>query len=282
MVDLIKRYLGTSAKMQRRLTSFVREPRQSPPWAMGCGLRFVLLTSNLASYAQETGGSVPENSRPSGRQPGKARETSPAASGALLRSFETELGRKDRRKAQEFADEFLRVAGDDAHARSALGLLYAMYECYGEAAAELSRAHALDPADYDIGYNLALALFRAKRYSQSIEVTQQMVQPQDHVELHPLLCDVYEEAGKDLESLHECKRALELDPANEQYWFNLSYELLRHRTYDGAITVLGEAVRKFPRSSRLFLALGVAYFGQLQADKAVEAFAKPSSTGLRS
>ncbi len=54
--------------------------------------------------------------------------------------------------------------------------------------------------------------------------------------------------------------AAELAPGQEEYRFALAVELLRHQTLDPGIAVLERGVKDFPQSSRLRVALAVAYF----------------------
>jgi tetratricopeptide (TPR) repeat protein len=201
---------------------------------------------------------------------------------SLLKQLEDQLRSGDKRAAAKSVQQFLQSSGDNPKSRSALGMLFAQHGYYSEAAAQFNEAHKQAPQDYDISYNLALALYRGKEYQRATEVLKQAIARQDRAELHSLLADVYEGAGQFLEAAHEYEKAVDLDPQNESNWFDLAYDMLRHRTYDGALSTLIPAVGRFPRSFRLRLSLGAAYFGRRQIEEAVQSFLEATNLDPRS
>jgi tetratricopeptide (TPR) repeat protein len=76
-----------------------------------------------------------------------------------------------------------------------------------------------------------------------------------------VLGGVYEEAGKPLDAVKSFQKAAEMEPANESYRFDYASELLAHLNFDAARLVAEPAVRDFPQSMRLNVALGVALYG---------------------
>jgi tetratricopeptide (TPR) repeat protein len=74
-----------------------------------------------------------------------------------------------------------------------------------------------------------------------------------------LLADIDERTGTPLEAVREYQRAAELDPS-EPNLFDWGTELLLHRAPEPAIEVFSEGNRLFPRSVRLLVSLGVAWY----------------------
>lgn len=188
----------------------------------------------------------------------------------LLKMLGQALESKSRADAEVIARRYLAAVGDGPKARLVLGVTFAQQRFYADAAAHFARARRQAPGNYVIDFNLGLALFRSERLQEAAAVLEQTAAYEDRPELRHLLADVYEESGRHIDALREYEKAVRLAPGNEAYWFALSYELLKHRTYDGASATLESAVRTFPRSFRLRLALGLTYFARRQYDSAVE------------
>lgn len=98
--------------------------------------------------------------------------------------------------------------------------------------------------------------------------------PQDPA-LHHHLGDVEEALGKPLEAVHEYQRAAELDPG-ELYLFDWGTELLNHRALEPATEVFTKGNRLFPKSVRMLVALGVAWYARGSYDQAAQCLANAS------
>jgi tetratricopeptide (TPR) repeat protein len=88
-------------------------------------------------------------------------------------------------------------------------------------------------------------------------------------ELHHRLGDVEEKLGNPLEAVREYQRAAELDPS-ELYLFDWGTELLTHRALEPATEVFTKGNRLFPKSVRMLVALGVAWYARGSCDQAAE------------
>ena len=88
-------------------------------------------------------------------------------------------------------------------------------------------------------------------------------------ELHHRLGDVEEALGKPLEAVHEYQRAAELD-SSELNLFDWGTELLTHRALEPATEVFARGNRLFPKSQRMLLALGVAWYARGSYDRAAQ------------
>jgi tetratricopeptide (TPR) repeat protein len=88
-------------------------------------------------------------------------------------------------------------------------------------------------------------------------------------ELHHRLGDVEEKLGNPLEAVREYQRAAELNPS-ELYLFDWGTELLTHRALEPATEVFTKGNRLFPKSVRMLVALGVAWYARGSCDRAAE------------
>jgi tetratricopeptide (TPR) repeat protein len=91
--------------------------------------------------------------------------------------------------------------------------------------------------------------------------------------------NVHERAGKDYEAsgqleqaAAEYERALELNPREEQYFFDAAHAYLLLQRFDPAVRILERGSKTFPKSAQLELALGVGYYGQRRFVEATAAF----------
>jgi Tfp pilus assembly protein PilF len=88
-----------------------------------------------------------------------------------------------------------------------------------------------------------------------------------NAELHHALGDVDERLGNALEAAREYQRAAELN-ATETNLFDWGTELLTHRAANQAIEVFAKGNRLYPRSVRMLLGLGTAFFSGGSYDQA--------------
>jgi tetratricopeptide (TPR) repeat protein len=133
----------------------------------------------------------------------------------------------------------------------------------------LEKAGRINPADYDNGYDLALARLETKNLDEARKLLQEMLSRQDRSELHNLLGDVEEAAGNIDEAEKQYETAARQDPS-EKNLFDLGTDLLHHRAYPAALTVFKYAAEKYPRAGRLQVGLGVALYSSGQYADAVE------------
>jgi tetratricopeptide (TPR) repeat protein len=83
-----------------------------------------------------------------------------------------------------------------------------------------------------------------------------------------------EESGNYVEAVESYQRAVELDPTNEEYYFDLGIEYLTHFTFGPAAEVYRVGTQKFPDSSRQFLGLGFSHYAVREYREAADAFTK--------
>jgi len=187
-----------------------------------------------------------------------------------LNLFKAQLALRYFQEARTSAERILQLAPPSPDLYNRLGVMQAESGDYAGAIKNLLRAGTSGPLAYENQFNLGLAYFRSGDLDHAVQTLESLSRSQSRAELENLLGEVYEKKGKPLEAVHAFQKAAEWEPANEGYRFDYVYELLAHQSFDAAILVAEPAVRDFPQSLRLRLALGVAQFGSTQLDQAVE------------
>jgi len=139
----------------------------------------------------------------------------------------------------------------------------------------MQKAASLQPSNYVVGYDLALAWYETRNYAKAREQLQAMLARKDTAELHSLLADV-EEASQDyVAALREYQRAAQMEPSEERI-FDLGTELLVHQTFDPAIQVFARGAQLYPKSVKLNLGLGIADYLRGHYEEAVKALCTAS------
>jgi tetratricopeptide (TPR) repeat protein len=144
-----------------------------------------------------------------------------------------------------------------------------------EAIPYLEQASRLNPSNYENAYELALAYANAGDYERSRTNALALLARQDNAELHHLLGRVEEQRGNPLEAVHQYQRAAELDPS-EPNLFDWGAELLLHNAPEPAIEVFAKGNRLFPRSTRILVGLGVAWYSRGSYDQAAACLCQAS------
>jgi tetratricopeptide (TPR) repeat protein len=134
----------------------------------------------------------------------------------------------------------------------------------------LERAQQSNPAAYGNSYDLAMAEYLLGRLDEARKQILKIEAKQNSGEVHSLLGKIDEKDGKFLEAANEFEIAAHLDPS-EEHLFDWGSEMLLHRTYEAAIAVFEEGVRRFPESPRLQIGLGLSLYSRGKYDDAVQA-----------
>jgi tetratricopeptide (TPR) repeat protein len=154
-----------------------------------------------------------------------------------------------------------------------------------DAVAYLEQASKLEPGDPENTYLLALAYADSGQYQRARTNARALVTaqekaglgavPQHQADVHHLLGDIEEKVGDPLEAVREYQRAAELNPS-EPNFFDWGAELLLHRAAEPAIEVFSKGNRLFPRSARMLVALGVAWYSKGSYDQASQRLCEAS------
>lgn len=146
-----------------------------------------------------------------------------------------------------------------AAARAELGRALLEAELVGEAIEELTAAVTLDPANVDAVVALGRAHLARKEIPAAGRVLESAVaRGLDRAPVYAALADVYEAGGYVENAIPAMRLAIARDPANEAYHLRYGVLLVDTRAPAAAVIRLQEAVKEFPNSPRLWLALGVA------------------------
>jgi tetratricopeptide (TPR) repeat protein len=150
-----------------------------------------------------------------------------------------------------------------------LGELYIQSGRLAKAAPYLKNAQALRPS-YDNGYNLALAYFLTGELAQASDMVHALLREANTGELQNLLGQIDEKRGQFVDAANEFAAAAQMDPSEENL-FSWGGEMLLHRAYEPAIEIFQQATARYPKSSRLYIGLGMALYSRARYDEAVTA-----------
>ena len=120
-------------------------------------------------------------------------------------------------------------------------------------------------------------LARARSYleagqpARAVEVVRGVLPRRDTPDVRHLLGDALEAAGDLLGAAEEFQKAAHGE-ASEENLFDWGNSLLQLRAYVPATDVLTEAVKRFPRSARLQVGLGIVRYARGQFEDAIRAF----------
>ncbi len=202
----------------------------------------------------------------------KAVGIAPADPSAWLNVLQAQLALKRFGEAQTTAERISQLGPASADLYNRLGSVQAELGDYTGAIKNLEKATSLQPDSYEFRYNLGLAYHRNGNPARALQILEPLRRQRQDGEIENLLGEVYEKKGQYLEAVRAFQRGAELQPANESYRFDFVYELLAHQNFDAAIAAAQPAVRDFPQSLKLRLALGVANFGNKLFDQSGEIF----------
>lgn len=211
--------------------------------------------------------------------PGKSEHSEPQASSAATPQFYDE----PQFTVAGVADTTnLGGHGSDTVVRTREGLARDTASLSKEATSDQSAAStaAREESARDNTYELAVADAKAGRYENSRAkiralLARQGLVPQAQAELHHLLGDVEEKLNNPLEAVREYQRAAELNPS-ETHLFDWGTELLVHRAAEPSIEVFAKGNRLFPRSIRMLVGLGVAWYARGSYGQAVQCLCEAS------
>lgn len=180
---------------------------------------------------------------------------------ALLQSGRAGLAEEQFKKA-------VALEPQNYNANHNLGEFYVESGKVAEALPLLERAHTINPGAYDNGYDLALAEFQLGHVDESHAVALGLAKTNNTGEVHNLLGHVEEKRGDFVAAANDFESATHLDPSEDNF-FDWGCEMLLHRTYEPAITIFEEAARRYPKSPRILIGLGLSLYSRGKYDDAV-------------
>jgi Tfp pilus assembly protein PilF len=163
----------------------------------------------------------------------------------------------------------------NATARAELGAALLEAGLFAEAATELEAAVSAEPANED----RVVLLARAYRGQKNLQAAGRALESAvasgvESAAIYAILAEIYEDSGHAENAIPAMRRAIQLEPRNEKYRFRYAMLLTDTQAPQAAVMRLQEALAEFPRSSRLWFAMGLAQFQDNKNDAAAKAFAR--------
>lgn len=162
---------------------------------------------------------------------------------------------------------------NSAPARAELGAALLAAGLGKEASEELGVVVASDPSNVEAITLLARSFLAQKDIPSAGRTLESAVAR--GVEASPIyaaLAEIYQAAGHVENAIPAMRLAIERDPKNEAYRFRYGMLLTDTKAPEAAVIRLNESLTEFPRSSKLWFALGVAHFKNQKHDQAARAF----------
>lgn len=129
------------------------------------------------------------------------------------------------------------------------------------------------PDSYDVGFDLTLAYIAAKAYPKAIDEARDLIRHHNETsELNNVLAEAYEENNQVQSAVDALRRAIALDPADEDNYLDFASLCMNQRSLQAGMTVIQVALESHPKSSRLIFMRGVLYAMQDEFEKAENDF----------
>jgi Tfp pilus assembly protein PilF len=190
-----------------------------------------------------------------------------------LRLEDTEAARAAYRDyaAQLAASPNMEVAS--ANLRAELGAALLEGKLFDEAIAELNAALTIEPKNVEASLSLARVHLAQKNIPAAGRTLELAVSHGvDAAPIYAQLAEVYELSNHIENAIPAMRLAIQRDPKSESYRFRYAMILIDAKTPAAAVIRLQEALKEFPRSARLWFALGVAHNAEQKGAEAAEAF----------
>lgn len=194
----------------------------------------------------------------------------------LLGAAALALGRRE--EAQGHFESALKINPDSVQGAANLGALLVKGGDTKRGLEMLQSAWKKDPASYLAGYNLALGYRQTGNPEGARSVLATLLTKGETGELYNLLGEVEAELKNNRDAVTYLQRAVELD-SSETHLFDLGYFFLKQWVLDQALAVFRRGAEKFPKSARLWMGLGSAYFAQANHEEAINAYLRATQYG---
>jgi tetratricopeptide (TPR) repeat protein len=202
----------------------------------------------------------------------RVRPAIPASRFNLIRAF---LESKRVTEGLRMAAELSSQSQNDVQLHFTLGVLLASEKQYRPALLELEKADSLQPATFEILYNLGQAYLRSGEYSKAEPVlVRALKQKPESPETLYLLAQVYTGQTRPLDALDLLVRAHKLAPENADVILLMARVSMSQNYFEDSIPLLESGVKIDPQRSDLRAALGESYFMSGRVEKAIEEFQK--------
>lgn len=154
----------------------------------------------------------------------------------------------------------------------AVALLFSSYGAYDQAIPQFQESLRKDNTNEPATLGLAEAYKNVGKSTNAEDLLHEYLNTHPSAAVYDVLAGLEEESAQFVEAVKSYQRAVELDPTNEQYYFDLGMEYLSHFTFGPAAEVFQVGTQKFPKSSRQFLGLAYSHYAVRQYSTAADAF----------
>ena len=129
------------------------------------------------------------------------------------------------------------------------------------------------PDSYDIGFDLVLASIEAKQFPRAIDEAKDLiVHGHETSELNNVLAEAYEGNNEIQHAVDALRRAIALDPADEDNYLDFASLCMNQRSLQAGMTVIQVALESHPKSDRLIFMRGVLHAMQDEFELAEKDF----------
>jgi len=195
-------------------------------------------------------------------------------SSAARANLAVNLARLGKEHAAELEfKKAIAISPRDYEANHDFGEFYAQQGKIAAAVRYLENAQRAKPDSYGNGYDLALAYEKTGRLAPARRELQALLKQRDAAELHNLLGEVEEKSGNYVAAANEYQRAAQMHPSKSNI-FDWGSEFLLHHTWNAAVVVFSQGVRRYPNSAPLAVGLGMACYWHGKYALAVKALVR--------
>jgi tetratricopeptide (TPR) repeat protein len=190
----------------------------------------------------------------------KVHRASPSDVPTLIGMLESQLLLKHKSEANRSVSKLSSLLKSQDPRLFQVATILALHQDYLSAIPLLERAKQAFPDSYDVNFNLALAYFRSDQYEKSKDILKALAERGKKGEVYNLLGSVQEKLGEQTQAGASLRQAATLEPGNEDFHFDYANHLLQFENSQSAAAAFATEVERFPKSWRMRLGLGSAYY----------------------
>ena len=163
--------------------------------------------------------------------------------------------------------------GSDAESHFDAGMLLAGAKRYDAAARQFQLAQNGYPDQYQVGFNLIVALVESHNNAAAIRAGEQLLaQGHRQAELYNLLSRAYEADGRTQQAYDALRAATQIDPQDEVNYLDLMSLCLIHENWDLSLEIADVALIRIPQAYRVRLQRGAVLAMQGKMEDAEKEF----------
>ncbi len=142
----------------------------------------------------------------------------------------------------------------------ALGFTLAQSEMPDRAIPYFESLRKSDPDSYNTTYNLLVCYSGTKKYPEAIALANdEIARGNETSELDDVLADAYEGNKQTQKAIDTLRRAIALNPDDDNNYLDFSNICINHNDYDNGLKVIAVGLKVHPKSYRLIFERGILY-----------------------